>query len=231
MLIYPHIPKTAGTTMQSILEQNYNSGFYRVHSRGDHQTWLREPRSVRNATTCLQGHFTYGIHKYITRPYQYITFLRDPIERIISFYYYVQDKSNHRLSKLFNKTELATIIRKRWYAATNNDMTRFIAGRKDIGVNPYPVKRMFPDDLVLAKKHLNQFAAIGFVETFNKDLQTFAVQFGWKNIQYKSELVHPSRPTKSDLSPGVIELIKKHNKQDLELYDYARELVGKRVAL
>lgn len=229
MLIYPHIPKTAGTTMQSILEQNYNSGFYRVHSRGNYRTWLREPRSIRNTTTCLQGHFTYGVHKYITRPYQYITFLRDPVERIISFYYYIQDKNNHRLSKLFNKTKLTTIINERWFAATNNDMTRFIAGRKDIGINR-PVGKMTSDDLVLAKKHLSLFTAIGFVETFDEDLQTFAIQFRWENIQYKSELVHPSRPTKSDLAPDVIELIKKYNKQDLELYDYARELVKKRVA-
>ena len=223
MLIYPHIPKTAGTTMMHILKQNYNSGFYRVLNQGNYRDWLREPLSTRKATTCLQGHFTYGVHKPPSGPYQYITFLRDPIERVISFYYYIRDKNNHRLSKLFNKTSLATIIESRRYAATSNDMTRFIAGRNDIGINR-PVGKMSPRDLVLAKEHLYQFAAIGFVETFDEDLESFATQFGWTNIKYESELVHPSRPTKLDLSTDIVALIEKHNKQDLELYAYANEL-------
>lgn len=228
MLIYPHIPKTAGTTMMGILEQNYNSGFYRVMNQGNYRDWLREPRSVRDATTCLQGHFTYGVHKHISRPYQYITFLRDPIERVISFYYYVRDKNSHRLSKLFNKTSLATIIESRWYAATSNDMTRFIAGRNDIGINP-PIGEMSPDDLALAKRHLKGFTAIGFVETFDEDLQTFAEKFGWTNIEYQSELVHHTRPHKAEMPPATIALIERYNKQDLELYAYARELTGERV--
>jgi hypothetical protein len=153
-----------------------------------------------------------------------MTFLRDPVERIISFYYYVRDKNSHRLSRQFKETNLATIVKSRQFAATNNDMTRFIAGRNDIGINK-PVGEMSPDDLILAKDHLSQFAAIGFVETFDKDLQSFATQFGWTNIQYESELVHLTRPTKSDLSPDVIDLIERHNKQDLELYAYAEELV------
>jgi hypothetical protein len=228
MLIYPHIPKTAGTTMMSILKQNYNSGFYRVMNQGNYRDWLREPRNVREATTCLQGHFTYGVHKHISGPYQYMTFLRDPVERVISFYYYVRDKNSHKLSRIFNETSLATIIKNCWYAATSNDMTRFIVGRNDIGINR-PVGEMSPGDLVLAKKHLRGFAAIGFVETFDKDLQTFAMKFGWTNIEYESELVHHTRPHKVDLSPATIALIEKHNKQDLELYAYARKLTEEKI--
>jgi len=48
------------------------------------------PPDASNSIRFIRGHFEFGVHKYLYRPYTYITMLRHPIERAISWYYFVK---------------------------------------------------------------------------------------------------------------------------------------------
>ena len=39
----------------------------------------------------FKGHMPFGIHKRLPQDYTYITFLRDPIERVVSAYYFARN--------------------------------------------------------------------------------------------------------------------------------------------
>ena len=45
------------------------------------------------------GHMGFGLHDYLPQGASYITMLRDPIDRIVSHYYYVLQNQGHYLHK------------------------------------------------------------------------------------------------------------------------------------
>ncbi len=47
------------------------------------------PEEKRNKIRCLKGHMPFGLHKYLLNSSVYLTVLREPIERVISHYYFV----------------------------------------------------------------------------------------------------------------------------------------------
>ena len=104
MLIFVHLPKTAGTSFVSVLNQHFGAG---THS--DFLDYpMNTPRQERNAAAlrnavtiaedglpnveCIHGHFL--AVKYLLlaskRPAQFVTWLRSPADRLRSNYYFWQ---------------------------------------------------------------------------------------------------------------------------------------------
>lgn len=225
MLIYPHIPKTAGTTMMGVLKQNYGYGYLRLKNEGRRLKWQKKLDSVKAEVTCLTGHFAYGIHEYVPVEHQYVTMLRDPVERVLSLYYHIRHK-NQQLAPLLNQLTIADFVESRTISDTNNGMVRFLSGRSDIGPSS-PNGSVTQADLLQAIRNLNKFAAVGFVETFNESLRQFARVFQWENIRYVSMRINEDRPSQTDLPQRTISVIREYNILDIKLYEFAKELVGR----
>lgn len=223
MLIYLHLPKTAGTTMMQVLKKNYlYHEFYRIQNEGSKILWINMSKEEKKVIKCLTGHIAYGLHEYVLWECQYATFLRHPFERIISWYYYIRGKK-HDLAKMCTDMTLTEVIESQEVSETNNGMTRYLAGRRDIGIyKPYNITTK--EDLDLAKIRLETFAFIGFTDTFDESLAGFAETFGWTDLDYVPMLVNNDKPTVDDLSPAEIEVLTKYNEQDLELYSFAKEI-------
>ena len=87
-LIFLHLPKCAGTTLNRIIEWEYNP--MRVFSIDpvlflwSYQKLNRWPAKRLAPMQVFKGHMPFGIHKRLPQPYTYITFLRDPVERAYS---------------------------------------------------------------------------------------------------------------------------------------------------
>lgn len=87
IIAFAHIPKTAGTTLVSILRRSYGirhfdrPGFYRPLTAHD----LRQIRKIYRSLASLAGHTIQphtDLHK--AHPIKYYTFFRDPQKRLIS---------------------------------------------------------------------------------------------------------------------------------------------------
>ena len=55
------------------------------------------PEALRERIIVLKGHLYFGLHEFLPRPSTYITILRDPVDRVISNYYYVLRTPSHYL--------------------------------------------------------------------------------------------------------------------------------------
>ncbi|WP_051428308.1 sulfotransferase family 2 domain-containing protein [Bacillus sp. J33] len=85
VLIFMHIPKTGGTTLSRIIDMQYKPNeIYRTYKN----VVKAQGKMTDNNIRCIQGHDYFGIHKQINKPFKYVTLLRDPVERVISNYYY-----------------------------------------------------------------------------------------------------------------------------------------------
>jgi len=217
VLIYVHVPKCAGSTMFTFMKKQYK--LLQI------KRWHDFDWNIGKHVECLFGHFPYGVHKNLNSSFkniQYATFLRDPVERVISLYYYIRWKKSNKQNEVFSNNTIEQLLEKRLHSAFDNDMVRFIAGRDDIGMYP-PASKATLNDLELAKENLHKFDIFGFVNTFDHDFKRFGKQFHWNTNSYEVRGVG-KRPKKGELSQTTLAMIEEHTQLDQELYTYAKSL-------
>ena len=96
-VIFLHIPKVGGSTISKIIERQYrprnifhvrdNSSQKRIQNCVDEFKVL--PVAEKERIKVLMGHMGFGLHNFLPQPSVYFTLLRDPVERVISYYYFI----------------------------------------------------------------------------------------------------------------------------------------------
>jgi hypothetical protein len=99
-LINLHIPKTAGSTLDRIIDHEYGPStvfsIYQPRAREAMAGLTEMSEAQRTNIRVLRAHGCLGMHEFFRPPVIYFTMLRDPVERIISHYYFVRRSSRHR---------------------------------------------------------------------------------------------------------------------------------------
>src|SRR5690349_1326721 len=101
LVFYLHIPKAAGTTLNTILAKRFRRRdvFTIRNPKKAVEELAGLPDAKRAKLKLIKGHFAYGLHKEVGRPFEYITVLREPVDRVVSHYYYVLRNAAHYLHK------------------------------------------------------------------------------------------------------------------------------------
>ncbi|MEH7238305.1 sulfotransferase family 2 domain-containing protein [Bacillus sp. JJ1562] len=164
----------------------------------------------------IYGHCRFGIHKEFTGSYKYITMLRDPIERIISTYYFAKRRPQNRMYESANTYDFKEFIE--WELSQNNPafenhQTRFVSGEKK-------------PDLEKAIENIHEsYSVVGIMEMFDESIFLMKEYLDWEDISYEKENVTSNWPKQADLPQNTIALIAEKNQLDLELYQYAKKLL------
>ena len=219
-LIFLHIPKTAGTTLNRIIEWQY-SPFeiftmdpYRI--RATPERLKRLPQGRRCRLRMVRGHMLYGIHEFLPQGATYFTMLRDPVARALSTYYFILRRPLNPLHRKVKKERLSIEDCIRLFPQRHNLQCRLIAGVKD--ASSTGDERL----LDMAKEHLTKsFSVVGICERFEESLMLMATTFGWEIPFYKNCKVSKTRP---QIDPGTVEMIRDHNRLDVELYEFSKRL-------
>ena len=231
-IIFLHIPKTAGTTINSILQQQYESKqiyFLGLNAQESIQSYQQLAAEEKKAIRLVSGHTSYGFHKYIPGSSTYFTFLRDPVERVISFYHFVKKHDQHYLHRSITKevTGIIPFVSNRWNIMVDNGQTRLISGA---WLEPGSGK-LTSQTFELAKKNLSQnFSVVGLTEHFDLTLLLFRKIFNWQNINYVRKNVSKAAPHERRLTPEERETILNYNQWDVALYEYAKERFEQQIA-
>jgi hypothetical protein len=93
-LLFLHIPKAAGTTLSRIAERHVPAGRqYLLGPRSQEavQRFNEWPAARRARYRLISGHFPYGMHEQVPGPSRYMTMLREPIVRVLSFHAFVRN--------------------------------------------------------------------------------------------------------------------------------------------
>jgi len=233
-LIFLHIPKTAGTTLNRIIEWQYNplSIFtidpYGIRATAERFKTLSEER--RRRLRVVRGHLFYGIHEFLLQGASYITMLREPVARLVSTYRFILRRPLHPLHRRFKVERLGVEDLIRLTPNRQNLQCRFIAGVgriEDVDVLTKPAEaapRGICDErlLEIAKENLmRSFRVVGLTERFEESLLLMTTALGWKISFYENRKVSKIR---SPVEPRLVELIREHNRLDIELYNFATKL-------
>jgi hypothetical protein len=228
-IIFLHLHKTAGMSLRGLFVKNYRKDrhFNTDITALTAPAWencldrlRRMSPEEKAAYRVFKGHMPYGLHRELTEPARYITFLREPVKRVLSHYRMVLRKSqlppDHEIDPSrpdWNLSAYPPLAR-----SLDNGQTRMLAGA-DLRL---PFGECTAEHLALAKQHLDEhFAFVGLSEHFDLSLMLLNRECGWKWHFYVPDNVSSRRDAL--VTPEIEEQIRTLNRFDLELYAYAEE--------
>ena len=165
----------------------------------------------------FKGHMLFGLHKILPQRATYITVLREPVDRVISAFYFMRSYMLHPAYWQFRRENwtLEDFVRR---LPRENAQSKILAGGE---FNSPCTEEIFEQ----AKENLlRHFSVVGLSERFEESLALMKLRFGWKLQRYSSFNVTRARPKKRDLSQSTLDLIIEKNSFDISLYEYAAKL-------
>lgn len=234
-VIFLHIPKAAGTTFSRIVERQYPPRHtYTIlptpgHYSGTFADFERLPLSRRASLRLLKGHMPFGYHRLLPGPFSYITFLREPVKRVLSHYAHARRDPEHNLYPYMSKMSLKEALTRRIYVAEafDNFQTRLISG----AWHDVPFGALDDSVLEAAKENLRCHFAVGLVERFDESLLLLQQQFDWSAVFYTrhNTAARNDRSALDAVDDETLELIRRHNRLDRQLYEFAADRCERRI--
>jgi hypothetical protein len=225
VLIFVHVPKTAGSTLRRILRRQYGDRVFTVHGTTPAQSMeqfrlLAQDR--RDRVRVFQGHMAFGLHEVLPTSATYVTFLRDPVERIVSHYLYVRRTPSAPLHRDVVSEGLSLedyVRRSRMAPLVNNGQTRLLGG--SVMEDSRPATEAM---LLAAKRNLaRHFLLAGLTDRFDETVILLRRALGWHWPVYRRAKVAPDRPSRAALPATAVRAIEDRNELDRELYRFAGE--------
>ena len=184
---FVHIPRTGGSSLHGLLLEN-REDFY---------------KGVHTAVSLLCN----------PKKYKYITVLRDPIERVFSFYL-IQRKYKKLAFNPHAKQGLEFFLKNVW--SCNNGICKFLNGRLENELNDSLFK--------ISLENLENFYFIVDFENFDNNVKILSSKLNIKNDIEQSALHQNNYETAEEkLTKEYKELIKKFNLYDIEIYKIYKE--------
>lgn len=213
--LFLHIPKCAGSAIGKMFDEKVGPwGWYKTIERPI--DGYRDPKFAYGANNpkikMIQGHFDIRFLDVMRRPYKAFTFLRNPVQRVVSHYYFIREaKENNYLSG--GRLSLGDVFATEHATEYENFQVRSLCGK--------PAGKLTDADLAQAITAVEtRFAFVGRVETLNQDAPALAELFNLRNSVLEHVNVTRSRPFLSAISKADLAKIEKNNEFDWALYDH-----------
>jgi hypothetical protein len=243
-LIHLHIRKTGGTSLNSAIKHAFRPHeVFQLYADGDCEHGALDIASIDGISRLLagfgldrlryvNGHVPFGVHRLFSSSTKYVTLVRDPIDRVISTFFWF------RAGRPFCVAGRPLTFEE--YVASGNDIylsnyqVRVLSGApefhhvvsraegRELTFGP-PVERRH---LEQAKRNIeNYFLLAAPLERLTEVVLFLRIIYGWpmRRLQNEYKNQNQDRPSAREVSPTLIELIKRNNTYDIELYQWVKD--------
>lgn len=217
-LISIHIPKTGGRSVRRVLKKVYGDSLYLRHEEKDYANRGRSAQPLEpdfpDHIRALHVHLGVSQLMPVIEAYnpKVITWLRDPVERVISNYFFLMKRADEKIAKgrqLDNAgISLMEYVR---HPRKDNKIAKFLEGME-----------------------LKDFYFIGLLEKLEEDVAELSKMMGWKkkvrtfhtndNTDYKNNNELPTRY--HEITNSMRQEIAEINREDVELYEEVKRIRG-----
>lgn len=242
LLFFLHIPKTGGISLQTILESHFPpEAICPLHSFVTREKFEQYTPEQRARWRFVRGHMAVGSYSYITRfvgsnPIC-LTFLRDPVLRIVSEYQHILRRSSHWLHQEFTtrNVSLKEYVTNPQYAYLVSNYQVFMLAGTVLGHIFLDRSRengwLLSDEaqLALAKQRLEQYAFVGLTERYDESVALLHYTFGWEPLAEIPLLnTAPKKTSREHLDEATQAALLACTELDRELYAFAQVLFAER---
>ena len=231
IIVFHHVPKTAGMSFHNFIENNLSSGSILALYKPDNREILSNLSDQEKAkVSAIVGHlpFSFFAELRFPKPLAHITILREPVSRIVSYYHYIKSSPTHYLHDHITNQNLSLkeFLACRPTAELDNLQVRYLCNQDCWFL---PIGSCTEDMLDQAMENLaNSFAVVGLIEQFDLTLSMTAQTFGWSNLSSPFINETPRSGQHGQVEASDIADIQSLNQLDLRLYEFAANLFSER---
>jgi hypothetical protein len=239
VILFNHIPKTAGTTMNQVLRRAVGGDrvLAAYPTRRERVAKIsRELDRSLDRRFAVASHVGCGIERRLPERHSYpaFTLLRDPLERALSRYWHYRAPKQPQWQRIPPGLSLEQFLDVSTRVSFN-PQTGFLGGVwAGYFLEGVPVTReqFGPDLLARAKRNLESHAVVGLTERFDETLLLLGAAFGWprRKLFYRRANVRSTERRSASLTQSERDALLASNELDLELYEFGRELFEARLA-
>lgn len=210
-LIFAHVPKTAGTSVRSVFQAWYGTRLLPHYPQKDNggrpvKYDVVQMHSAKEPAV-IYGHFNrekgFGIEDYYPEASQFVTVLRDPVERVLSGYFYMRSQGIH----MAPFGDLRNVSAQEYVDHADINMFKFLPAALESG------------DFEVAVEE--RFVEIGLTEHLEESLSRIAVKLSKPSLP--AQVVHLNATQKKQSVDASLETrLARRIPREMALYDYVR---------
>ncbi len=227
-LIFDHLPKCGGSSLNGYLARNYAPEHRYILNGGRQLTEVeafREmPLSRRHSYRLMLGHHADQLIPLADPRSLKVTILREPVDRIVSHYYYARKTPEHYLYAQIHDEELSleAYVSRKLSPELSNWYTAHFSGCSAEEVDAKPEEAL---QQALNNLH-HDYDLVGFLQDYDRFIQQLR-KMARLRLPYETQPrrnVNAEKPRLGEVPESTLELIRESNALDIRLYQRMLEL-------
>jgi hypothetical protein len=245
VLIFLRLPKTGGNTMDQVLERCLPGQWFYPSGMATSSALLIRPTELvaerfrrlaaeeRQSIRCLIGeHIAMDVDTIFEKPSKFFTIVRNPVDRVISSFFYHLTQSHLIGYPFFKDLSLEQYLESGIGLDADNHQVRVLSGCKELDapwdphgrpISAPPVERRH---LEMAKHNIEQrFIVAATLEQFNALVWFLKRLYGWPlhRVIFPRHNETAGRPPLERVSAAARQRLAEMNRYDTELHQWVRE--------
>jgi hypothetical protein len=240
VLIHLHIAKTGGMSLSSMIKHGFRGDEIfeaPTHDVGTPKGMRQAPREIcerqltafgLNSVRYASGHMPLGVHRVLERPTKYITLVRHPVERIVSFFFFQAEDEDCYL-KDGRPLTFEEYIESRADVQLYDYQVRVLSGSPNLDVE-IPGRDQYQPGAQVERHHLDRakkniedlFLAAAPIERLAELGLLIRLVYGWpmRRLQTEYKNLTKSRPRRNEIPARLVRIMEECNPYDMELHEW-----------
>jgi hypothetical protein len=251
VLIFFHIPKTGGMTMEGVIEHCLPDQHFNAYIRVPNSALLvrstakvaekfhKLPVEKQRAVRCMIGtHFTMDVDTLFDKQSKFFTILRHPVDRVISHFFHIRVMSHLQCYPFIKDLTLEQYLDSGIGLDHDNQQVRMVSGCPELDapwdlnggkISMPPVERRH---LEMAKRNIEErFIVAAPMEKYSALVWFLKRLYGWPLhrvlFQIRNETVN--RPKLEEVPEATRKRLETLNQYDMELYGWVKVRFAKQI--